>query len=149
MRVNILRILGVGLTSTAAMTLVMEQLYNTLPHNEQYPLPPEEIATVAEVKVLGKSLNRSQHMTFTWISHFGYGLTLTGLYSLLVRQLPFPPLVSGISYGLVVWAGSYLGWLPAFHVLPPATKFPPARRSLMIISHVVWGALLGTLMREG
>jgi uncharacterized membrane protein YagU involved in acid resistance len=132
-----------GLVSTTAMTIVMEQLFRRLPPDEQYPLPPEEIATVAEVNVLGRTLKSEQHMAWTLFSHFGYGMTLAGIYSWIAERLPFTPVFSGVLYGLLVWAGSYLGWLPAFHVLRPGTEFPPARRRLMIIAHVVWGAVLG------
>ncbi len=134
-----------GLISTTAMTIVMELLYRTLPRDEKYALPPEEIATIAEIKVLGKPLNPSQHMIFTLVSHFGYGMTLAGVYSVIAKKLPFLPLINGVSYGLAVWSASYLGWLPAFRVLPPATEFPPERRSLMIIAHLVWGAVLGLM----
>lgn len=141
----ITKTLVAGLISTTAMTIVMEMLYRTLPRDEQYALPPEEIATVAEMKVLGKPLNPSQHMIFTLVSHFGYGITLAGIYSVIAKKLPFPPLINGVSYGIAVWVGSYYGWLPAFRVLPSATEFPPERRTLMIIAHLVWGAVLGII----
>ena len=140
---RILRSIIAGLVSTTAMTVVMQQLFSRLPPDEQYPLPPEEIATVAEVKVLGKTLNSSQHRVWTLFSHFGYGMTLAGVYSLVAERLPFAPVFNGVLYGVLVFAGSYLGWLPAFHVLRPATEFPAPRRRLMIIAHIVWGAVLG------
>ena len=140
---HIPKVLVVGFISTTAMTIVMEVLYKILPHDEQYALPPEEIATVAEVNILGKPLNKPLHMAWTFISHFGYGITLTGVYSLVAKQLPLMPLLKGVLYGVTVWAGSYLGWLPAFHILRPATEFSPPRRRLMIIAHVIWGTCLG------
>jgi uncharacterized membrane protein YagU involved in acid resistance len=140
---HISKVIIAGLISTLCMTVVMELLYKVLPHDEQYPLPPEEIATVAETKFFGKPLNKSQHMAFTWVSHFGYGITLAGIYYLIAQYLPFIPLLNGILYGVLVWIGSYLGWLPALNVLRSATKFPRARNSLMILSHLVWGAILG------
>jgi hypothetical protein len=135
----------VGLLSTAAMTVVMQWLYTRLPRDEQYPLQPEEIAIVAESKLLGRFLDEPQHMALTLASHFGYGTTLGAIYSLVAERLHVTSLLSGILYGMVVWAGSYLGWLPAFRVLRPATEFTPSRRSLLIISHLVWGACLGLL----
>jgi uncharacterized membrane protein YagU involved in acid resistance len=137
------RILIAGTVSTAVMTGVMEILYNMLPHREQYPLPPEEIATVIERKVFGKSLGESPHMAWTLISHFGYGIILAGVYSMVADRMPFRALLKGVLYGLAVWAGSYLGWLPALHIIPPATKHPPERNWLMLVAHVAWGAVLG------
>jgi len=145
---GILRSVLAGLISTTAMTAVMQVLFRRLPPDEQYPLPPEEIATVAEVKVLGKTLNSSQHMAWTLFSHFGYGITLAGVYSLLAERLPFTPIINGVLYGLSVWVGSYLGWLPAFRILRPATEFPASRRRLMIIAHVIWGAFLGIITNK-
>jgi len=143
--IPILKTLIVGFVSTSVMTAVMQLLYNGLPRDEQYPLPPEEIAAVAEVTIIGKELNQPQHMAWTFISHYGYGITLAGIYSKISEHLPFGVLPKGILYGLAVWAGSYLGWLPVLGVLRPATQFPPARNGLMIISHVIWGAVLGAL----
>jgi uncharacterized membrane protein YagU involved in acid resistance len=135
----------IGLISTTAMTVAMQFLYKELPPNEQYPLPPEEIATVAEIKVCGVRLNNAQHIVWTYLSHYGYGMILAVIYSRLAKRLPFTAAINGISYGLTVWTISYLGWLPAFHVLRSATKFPSARRTLMIVAHIVWGMVLGLL----
>jgi uncharacterized membrane protein YagU involved in acid resistance len=134
-----------GLISTVVMTVVMEQLYKALPRNEQYPLPPEEIAIVAEATLLGRLLDKPQHRALTLVSHFGYGTTLGALYALLQQRLPLPRRLSGVTYGIAVWAGGYLGWLPALRVLRPVTEFPPARLLLLILAHVVWGAVLDVL----
>jgi hypothetical protein len=138
----------IAVVSTAAMTVVMQWLYSALPQEEQYPLQPEEITIIAESKVFGRFLDEPQHMALTLVSHFGYGTTLGTLYSLLAERLPFNPPLSGILYGVAVWAGSYLGWLPAFRMLRPATEFSSSRGSLLIISHLVWGASLGILTRH-
>jgi uncharacterized membrane protein YagU involved in acid resistance len=138
----------IGIVSTAAMTVVMQWLYTVLPREEQYPLQPEEITIMAESKVFGRFLDEPQHMAFTLASHFGYGTALGAVYSLLAERLPFTPPLSGILYGMAVWTGSYLGWLPAFHILRPATEFSPSRRSLLIIAHLVWGASLGILTKR-
>jgi uncharacterized membrane protein YagU involved in acid resistance len=142
---HLVRAVMVGLMSTAAMTVVMQWLYNALPRREQYPLPPEEITVVAEAKVFGRFLDEPQHMALTLFSHFGYGTVLGMVYSLVAEKIPFMPLLSGLLYGIFVWAGSYLGWLPAFRVLRPVSEFTPSRRSLLIISHLVWGGALGIL----
>ncbi len=54
-----------------------------------------------------------------------------------------PPALAGAGFGLAVWAGSYLGWLPAAGILRPATEHPPRRVALMIAAHLVWGASAG------
>jgi len=54
--------------------------------------------------------------------------------------------VKGIVFGLGVWAASYLAWLPALGILPPATEAPPRRNAVMIAAHIVWGAAAGLLL---
>ena len=49
-------------------------------------------------------------------------------------------------YGLAVWAGSYLGLLPALGIMSPATDHPLRRTALMIAAHLVWGSALGTFV---
>ena len=60
--------------------------------------------------------------------------------------MPGPAL--GIGFGLAVWGGSYLGWIPALGILRPANRHPPRRTSLMIASHMVWGGALGWLLKQ-
>ncbi|MCA1636528.1 MAG: hypothetical protein LC802_23280 [Acidobacteria bacterium] len=49
---------------------------------------------------------------------------------------------------MAVWAGSYLGWLPAAGILRPATEHPPRRTALMIAAHVVWGVAAGLVVES-
>lgn len=121
----------------------MQALYTRLPRQQQYDLPPEEITEVFEERILGKKLDEPANKMLTWVSHFGYGTTLGAGYILLASWLSLDSVLSGLLYGLGVWAMSYLGWLPAFRVLPPATEFPPERRRMIVIAHLVWGAALG------
>jgi hypothetical protein len=61
--------------------------------------------------------------------------------------VPGPRVVSGIGWGLFVWAGSYLGLLPALDLHEPATQHPAERNILMIVAHIIWGATLGALFK--
>ena len=79
----------------------------------------------------------------TWASHFGYGAACGALYGALAANRRVPHVAAGVGFGLAVWAGSYLGWLPAAGILRPATEHPPRRTALMIAAHVVWGATTG------
>lgn len=45
--------------------------------------------------------------TVTATAHFGYGAIAGIVYALLPRRM-----ISGGSYGVLVWALSYLGWIP-------------------------------------
>ena len=54
----------------------------------------------------------------------------------------------GLTAGVAIWAGSYLGWLPAMGILSPATRHPWRRNLLMIVAHIIWGVTLGEVTRK-
>lgn len=127
-----------GLAATMAMTAFMRRAHRHLPLDEQYPLPPREIVDHT-IHVEREEAAR----TATVLSHFGFGALAGSLYALSpVNRL------GGPSYGLGVWAASYLGWLPAFRILAPATEHPIQRNLLMLAAHVVWGAVLSRSLDE-
>src|SRR5919107_176638 len=67
-------------------------------------------------------------------------------YPLPAPRAPGRPVAKGITWGLIVWATSYLGLLPATGLHEPATRHPRERNLLMILAHVVWGGALGLLL---
>jgi len=130
-----------GLAATAPMTLAMKLMHERLPPHEQYPLPPREIAMeVAEEAGVKHELDEEERTGLTLAGHFAYGAACGAVYAPLARALEdVPPPLTGAAFGLAVWAGSYLGWLPAAGILRPATEHPPRRTALMITAHLVWG----------
>jgi uncharacterized membrane protein YagU involved in acid resistance len=138
-----------GFVATIPMTITMLLGWTVLPRGEKYPLPPREIAEEFVQKVgIKDQMSDDQLVAATLVSHFAYG-TLTGAgYGLLEPSIPLPASVKGILAGLGVWAGSYLGWLPATDILRPATQHPWHRNLLMILAHVVWGATLGEVTQK-
>ena len=134
-----------GCLATVPMTLVMELLHRQLPASERYPLPPSEILTATEQLGLGGKLQPPAHTAATLVAHFGYGALTGALYGLLARRITLPWLLTGVGFGMLVWAGSYLGVLPALGILSPATEHPARRNALMVAAHAVWGAALGAI----
>ena len=135
-----------GFAATAPMTAVMLALHRRLPRWERYPLPPRQITMrVADQAGVKHEMDEDQRTAATYAAHFGYGLGAGALYGLLAPHLPGAPAAKGVGFGLAVWAGSYLGWLPAANVLPPATDEPAERNAVMIAAHLVWGAATGVL----
>jgi hypothetical protein len=133
-----------GLTATGPMTLFMEAVRPLLPPEDQRPLPPRRVTMRAAAKVdAHDDMTEPQKKTATGVAHFGYGAGTGAVYGAVSPLLPFGPVLNGVTYGLGVWAGSYLGMLPALDLHPPATREPAGRNALMIGAHVVWGAVLG------
>jgi ribosomal protein S12 methylthiotransferase accessory factor YcaO len=56
--------------------------------------------------------------------------------------------LGGAAAGGAVWLGSYMGWIPAFGVLKPATKHPLRRDAVMLGAHFAWGWATAEAMRE-
>ena len=135
-----------GLGATAPMTVAMVAMHRQLPSRQRYPLPPRRITMRAAEKVGAKKhLDETQRTGLTLLAHFGYGAAVGGLFGLIAPRDLARSLPAGVAYGLLVWAGSYLGLLPALGLHRPATREPERRNELMIAAHVVWGAAAGAL----
>jgi hypothetical protein len=139
-----------GTVATLPMTLVMESLHEKLPGEPPRPLPPREITESITLKVgVREELPESRMEDLTLAGHFGYGALCGALFGLIApKRLP-AAIGCGMAFGLAVWAGSYLGWLPALDMRHDARQDPPARNGLMIAAHVTWGAAAGVVMASG
>ena len=134
-----------GLAATLPMTVAMEAMFRGLSIPQRYPLPPRTISMrLAETLGMKHELDEQERLAVTLLNHFGYGTAAGAVYGLLARRL-LPGALGGAVYGLGVWAGSYLGLLPATGLYPSAAEESARRNALMIAAHLVWGAALGTV----
>lgn len=90
-------------------------------------------------------MNKKQVEGATLVSHFGYGAAMGALYGLLAMKIPLPSPIKGVLFGLVVWAGSYLGMLPLSGMSETGQREPGRRNLMMIAAHVVWGSTMGVV----
>jgi hypothetical protein len=137
-----------GLAATAAMTVVMVGARETGAMRE---LPPHEVANKAVDRTpAGRNVDASGRRALGWLLHLAFGGLVGAVYAVARRRLPVPgpPIVSGVAFALGVWAVSYLGWIPALRIMPPATDDEPGRPPAMILAHVVFGAVLGTIVER-
>ncbi|HEV2292352.1 MAG TPA: DUF1440 domain-containing protein [Tepidisphaeraceae bacterium] len=135
-----------GLAATVPMTIAMEVMFRQLPARQRHPLPPRKITMrVARRAGFAQELNEPQRLGLTLAAHFGYGTSVGALYGTLSHRVNGPPVVKGMGYALLVWAVSYLGWLPVLGLISPATEHSARRNALTISAHLVWGATLGLL----
>lgn len=135
-----------GFLATIPMTVLMDAAHRQLPWHERGALPPRDVALelARRVRML-PYLDESERRLLTLAAHLGYGASMGALYTAIApRQLARKPL-GGAAFGLAVWAGNYLGLLPALEILPPATDHPARRNAIMIGAHILWGTVLATL----
>jgi hypothetical protein len=139
-----------GLAATGPMTLAMKLMHEQLPREEQYPLPPRQVTEgMAEKAGVNEHLDEEGREAATWVSHFAYGAACGALYGAVSgEEIDKQALLAGVGFGVAVWAGSYLGWLPAAGIISPATEHPARRNALMIAAHAVWGACVGVALER-
>ena len=133
-----------GVVATGPMTVAMLVWHRRLPQRERYPLPPREITMkLARKAGVAEKMTPEARSAATFLAHFGYGGAAGAIYGALIDEVPVRPVLKGIGFGLLVWTGSYLGYLPGTGILHSATRHPVRRNLLMIVAHVVWGAATG------
>ncbi|HEV2124952.1 MAG TPA: DUF1440 domain-containing protein, partial [Chloroflexota bacterium] len=136
-----------GAAATVPMTAVMEVMKQWQPPQERYRLPPIAITTRAAAKVgLEEHVHHSEWSAVSLAAHFGYGASMGALYAATRQTIRPPFLLGGAIYGLALWAGGYLGWVPALGLYRRSTQQPRARRMLNVWSHVVYGMVLHLLL---
>ena len=138
-----------GLIATVPMSISMLIGWMLLPRADKYHLPPRLITEqIAERLGIEDDLSEPQLIAATVTAHFAYGALTGAGYAGVEKWLPVSPLFKGALVGLAMWVGSYLGWIPLFGILRPATQHPRERNLLMILAHLIWGATLGILMEK-
>lgn len=128
-----------GIAATMAISLPMAIAGRLGLMDEQ---PPERItdrATRADVDA-APPVRRAASV----VSHLVFGAGAGSLYAVIDDrlQIPGPPVLRGVVFGLGVWAVSYKGWIPALGILPPPERDHRGRRWTMLAAHMVYGASL-------
>lgn len=109
---------------------------------------PPEIIAEKSLDSLGVHEGGDANDAAATVAHLGFGASAGALFGLLLgrTELPVPAVAQGIGYGLLVYAASYDGWIPALHVMPAPGDDRPGRQPSMVAAHVVYGAVLGMLL---
>ncbi len=134
-----------GFVATAPMTATMEALHDRLPWWQRYPLPPKRIVNRFLKQVGIRRADTRNFDPLTLAAHASFGAAGGAVYGLVEDSIYVPAPLKGALFGILVWIVSYMGWIPSADILAPAHKHPRGRRTLMIFSHLVWGAGLGIL----
>lgn len=108
--------------------------------------PPRILAHRAASAAGGRPDSRGARDLLAVLAHLGFGAIGGAAYALVRRRIPSGPgPLAGAVWGLLVWAVSYRGWIPALGLLPPPSRDRRGRPTAMVVAHVVYGAALGAL----
>ena len=130
-----------GLVATIPMTAVMFAAQRLGPVDELDP----ELITEAGLDAAGAQASETTQNLLSSLAHLGFGAGVGALYGLVSCRMRRAPLLTGPLYGLAVCGASYQGWVPALGIAPPLSRRGPTRRWMQVLSHVVYGAVLGRL----
>ena len=135
-----------GLVATAAMSVPMLVAGRA---GVMGTLPPKRITEEAAESAGFEEAGETERNLASTAAHLGFGASMGAIFYLLRGRLrpPGPSVAHGLGYGLVVWAVSYKGWVPALGILPPPERDRPGRRRTNVLAHLVYGAVLGLLVR--
>jgi uncharacterized membrane protein YagU involved in acid resistance len=125
-----------GLVATAAMSAHM--LSRSSADAIGTP-PPRRIA-----EALLPAESASTRRVAAVVLHLAIGATGGAVYG-GVRRHAGP--VTGALHGMSIWVAGYEVLVPLLGVLPPAHRDSAARRAALLQAHLVYGSVLGLLLR--
>jgi putative membrane protein len=133
------------------MTIVMEALRTALPAEQHRRMPPREVVDRTIEKTIettgeGAGLDGDDRTALTTLAHLAFGTAAGAVYGAAVGSRR-SSVLTGIAYGVGLWAVAYGVGLPSLGLHPAAADDTKDRNEVLIASHVVWGAVLGLLSR--
>ncbi len=107
--------------------------------------PPDTIAGAALDAVGIRQQDEEAQNALAILLHFGFGISCGMLFGVLRRRLPLrlPAALHGMIFAAIIWVTSYQGWIPALGIMPPASEDRPDRPRIMLLAHLIYGAILG------
>jgi hypothetical protein len=117
--------------------------------------PPERIAEAGMDAAGADDAPRPLKQATSVLLHFAFGGAAGAAFSLwarrparraravLRRNSRSREALNGAVFGSMVWAASYMGWVPALGIMPPAHRDRPGRPWSMVAAHWIYGAALG------
>jgi uncharacterized membrane protein YagU involved in acid resistance len=113
-------------------------------------MPPEKI-TAKFLNRAGIRRSEVQQDVLATLTHFGFGAAAGAAFGVIAPRRLIARLPMGMAYGAAIWGVSYMGWVPALGIMPPADRDRRDRQMVMLASHLVYGTALALLVgaRQG
>jgi uncharacterized membrane protein YagU involved in acid resistance len=108
-------------------------------------LPPEKI-TAKMLHRSGIGHSGAQQDALATVLHFGFGATAGAGFGVLAPRSLIVRVPAGLTYGAAIWGVSYMGWVPALGIMPPAERDRRDRQAVMLAAHLVYGTALALMV---
>lgn len=151
------RDLAKGVIAGAVATLVMSRVTSYLMQQQDPEDRKEErsarrgrtaYGTAAErvVEVVGLELDAEQRERLATAVHWGLGVGLGALYSVIRSRMPGPEWLHGLGAGAAFWGLVDEGMSPALGLNPPPGDLPLESHGRLLAGHLTYGMVTdGTL----
>lgn len=140
---NVLIGAGAGLLATGAMSLAMAGFKTWGALGE----PPPRKLTRKIFSRMGLPIRSRSALNLTALAgHFAYGACLGALFGLLPSKAHSA--YGGAAYGMAIWSSNYAGWIPIAKLMRWPSDDRPGRATSMILSHLVFGSVLGAAVSK-
>lgn len=136
---------GGGAAATAVMSAAMLAAQRA---GWMGTLPPRKITDAAIDAAGAEEVREPARKGAAAALHFAFGMGAGALFGLLHRRarLPVASPLQGALFGALVWTVSYAGWVPALGIMPPPSRDRRGRPTAMLLSHLVYGSVLGAVV---
>jgi uncharacterized membrane protein YagU involved in acid resistance len=131
-----------GVVATAPMSAVM---MGAKQFGLMGEMPPEKI-TAKLLKRTPISPSKEHQDALATALHFGFGSAAGALFGVIAPKRLIARIPMGMTYGAAIWGVSYMGWIPAFGIMPHAARDRRDRQMVMLAGHVVYGTALALLV---
>ncbi len=108
-------------------------------------MPPEKI-TKSLLKRTRISPSEEHQDALATALHFGFGSAAGALFGVIAPKRLIARIPMGMGYGAAIWGVSYMGWIPAFGIMPHAARDRRDRQMMMLAGHLVYGTALAILV---
>lgn len=137
-----------GIAGGTAMTIMMTKVGPRLVPRDVLPdtPAPQKVVQWAQSRAgVPEALDGESKDVAALALHLAYSATSGAVYGVARSALPplrgLPAPAAGFVFGLVVWAVSFEGLLPALGVMKRTTEHPPKRWPAPLLGHSVFGVV--------